>query len=271
MKVTLVRKVLGIVLCQVLVVFLVGRSFPVPQRATGDNKEMREAADALCSANPEERAQAKDAIFRMGSSAVPFLVAELDDLLMGEHTIYANGRELDAKRALARYETAILTGDDKERQQALEEVTNLVVTSRFRNDIIELLGRLKAVQAIPSLIAAMRGEQSAGASEQMSMAMRSLVEIGRPSVPPLLKLLEDAETVASSAPNVANTKVTQAEKRISTRLEVLRIRARAAMVLGEIGDPRALPVLEGLLSSSQDQILAPYVAAAINRIRTRAK
>ena len=80
-----------------------------------------------------------------------------------------------------------------------------------------------------------------------SPSIAALVRIGHPGVPQIVSAIEVAETAASLAfpPKGLDG--------IKTREELAnKIRSTVANVLSQIGDVRALPVLESLLEKSDD-------------------
>jgi HEAT repeat protein len=50
---------------------------------------------------------------------------------------------------------------------------------------------------------------------------------------------------------------------------MFKIQARAAIVLGKIGDPQAIPVLEDLAATTTNQFTRRYVRAAIDEIANK--
>jgi len=113
--------------------------------------------------------------------------------------------------------------------------------------------------------------------------MRSLAQIGAPAVPDLIQELESAASNASSL--VLNDEVAPSRSGDTPRLleentkwdgsrEISIIRIRAVLVLGEIGDERALPALERLLLNDPSaprlvEFESSYVTRAIQNIREK--
>src|SRR5262249_1808251 len=75
-------------------------------------------------------------------------------------------------------------------------------------------------------------------------AMATLARIGGPAVPKVIEAIQNAPKTAAAIPFANEAK--WPERFI--RKETIKLQARAAMVLGEIGDGRALPVLKSLLA-----------------------
>lgn len=77
--------------------------------------------------------------------------------------------------------------------------------------------------------------------------MRDLVNIGEPAVPALIEAIGNASATAASLTGATTPEVAAANYRT---LEIAgRIRQRAAIVLAELGDRRALPILKDLLKA----------------------
>ena len=74
----------------------------------------------------------------------------------------------------------------------------------------------------------------------MRFEMKALVSIGSDAVPELLKELEQ---VGKSVPPASPPGLTDTEWRLMLHSNQQGLIARLAMVLGEIGDERALPLL----------------------------
>jgi HEAT repeat protein len=113
----------------------------------------------------------------------------------------------------------------------------------------------------------MREEDSLGASEHMSPAMEALKEIGGDAAPALIEAIEAVNGKASTIANVQT--LNREESEVSRRIAVFRTQARAAMVLGQIGDSRALSALERLLHQTDNKFIVPYVEEAIDEIKRR--
>jgi hypothetical protein len=91
-------------------------------------------------------------------------------------------------------------------------------------------------------------------------AMNSLVEIGEPVVP---ELIEAIETAYNRAAALTSGQERRSEWLINVDRELLQV--RAAMVLGMIGDDRALPILKSL-KCRHNRVICPLIDEAIKSI-----
>jgi hypothetical protein len=129
---------------------------------------------------------------------------------------------------------------------------------RVRSDAIVLLGRLRAVEAVPLLIKMLRlGDSPTFGVKYTGPEIEALVEIGKPAVPQLLRALERADRVRSSTEGPRSS--------VSLVLE-----ERLADVTAEIGDSSALPLLERLRIKEHNEMLIGYLDEAIAEITKRA-
>jgi HEAT repeat protein len=223
----------------------------------------------MWSSDPVERATAKVELLKMGPKAIPPLLIQLGDIIKSPAGRYSPGREVEASALEASYEAAPKDVYSEEKFQAARQLMTLDITHRLREDTCEILGRLHAEDAVPLLIQVMEDREVDEKVENMTTEMQALVEIGAPSVPPLIEALEGAEQKAASI-RFPDTSSTEESIRFYIKLEIYKLKARASMVLGEIRDIRALPVLENALSTTSDEFLKPYLEAAINKIRKKA-
>jgi HEAT repeat protein len=99
--------------------------------------------------------------------------------------------------------------------------------------------------------------------ESWSLAMESLVEIGKRGVPKLLETIEKARDLASS--DAGGAKPSGFYVETQTRI----IQTRAVMILGQIGDARALPVLYKLRAEDELCPLRCEVDYAVKNIGMR--
>jgi hypothetical protein len=99
--------------------------------------------------------------------------------------------------------------------------------------------------------------------EDWSLAMENLVEIGKRAVPKLLETIENARDFSSSY--VGDTSSSDFIVKAQTRT----IQTRAVMILGQLGDARALPVLYKLRAEAELCPLRCEVDYAIRNIEKR--
>jgi HEAT repeat protein len=249
-----------------------GGEFDRAARAAQRDDAAAEAIQQLWSSNRNERTRAKARLLELGRLSVPALLALLQDLLDKSGQRYSLGNEERGRAALERWHHSVDTGDKDGAAQAYRDFSRWEITSRLREDAIFLLGALRAEEAVPLLIDIMaREEADSPLSRYEGPEMVALEQIGSAAVPMLLEVLETpakAERApAGNAPSTASGGWALGQH--GGHFEYFKARSRAAMVLGEIGDIRALPVLQDMLASNEDSLLAPYLKEAINRIRKR--
>jgi YD repeat-containing protein len=137
-----------------------------------------------------------------------------------------------------------------------------------RRHAIEALGRLRAAEAVPSLIEGLAGPY--GWAEESALA-----EIGLPAVESLLRLLAEqgderrkhAKETLARIPSWRDT--AEARAAVSTLLEALGhryslIREDSVRALGQIGDARALHRLIDALQDEKDRVRGAAVEALGN-------
>ncbi|HWO02548.1 MAG TPA: hypothetical protein VNS63_25115 [Blastocatellia bacterium] len=240
------------------------------QERAVDEEASRWAIKQLWSADQGEREAAKVNLLRLNQKAIPQLIALLRDIESDPRPRYAPGREDDVVEAEARYRALLKSGKTEESREALDDLMNIRITWRLKKDVCELLGRLHAEEAIPALIDAMVSQDSVGSWETMSPQMQALMDIGAPAVVKLIEAIETAEQRADAIEFKDEPIFTEEARRRIAKIQVFQTKARACMVLGEIGDGRALPALEKLLSETDDPILSPYIIEGLKKIRAKA-
>lgn len=214
----------------------------------------------LSSEGAVERLEAKRKLVEIGPNAVGPLLNYLDDLTRNPYPRFPLGLEQEGQRALERYHQKLTLGKQMSSDET-RRLTSLIITDRLRNDVINTLGQLGAAEAVPLLVRIMWKEQSLGATEQMNAAMEALRMIGEKAVPELIAAVETADAMVSAE--------RREEGESSRRIDVFRLKVRGTIVLGRIGDQRALPTLESLLKQTDDKFLLPYVEDAIAEIKRR--
>lgn len=224
------------------------------------------AIKKLWSAEESERQSAKNALVQTGPEAVRPLMALLEDLIRHPGIRYAEGKNerdfVKLKERIDRIPPDLL----QERAETMKSLSNVAIGWRLKSDSCELLGRLRAEEAIPILIEAMEDEDSIDSWESMNSAMLALVEIGSAAVPEIIRSIETANERAAATPFPEGEHPSD----FFVKTETAKNQARAAMVLGEIGDVQALPVLEELRRSTDNGFLRPYVDRAIKTIKQKA-
>jgi HEAT repeat protein len=245
-----------------------------PAPVAGQDQAARELVDLLWSSDQAQRRAAERQLLKLGAAAIPPLISLLQDIYTYPRKArFPIGREDEARQALGHYQ-----------DYPPEDLYDLEITGRLRDDAAGLLGQFHAVEAVPILIAVLHRQVEASFPRGLNRVMRSLAQIGAPAVPALIEEIENAVSKAPSlvfrdddTPSESGGRRSFDEKnnQWDGSREVAIIRIRAALILGEIGDERALPVLEGLLHQTSKplplEIESAWVAHAIDRIREKSR
>lgn len=235
-------------------------------RSSISDNQADSAIRRLWSADDSERKAGKEELIRLGPRAITPLIELLQKTKRPSVAYYATGKEKEAERISRHLNRASKIGNRKEIEETSKQLANIEITSRLRNDAIELLGKLRAEQAIPELIELIVQEPKTNLSrEYWRPEMKALVDIGSPAVASLLESIESARAKVMTA---------QLHKGLSKKLwqelvesDTCKIQIRAVMVLGEIRQVQALPVLHKLLETARDRLLKYYTNEAINKIQ----
>lgn len=193
-------------------------------------KQATQYIEMLKSDDDTKRIEGKTQLLQLGDQSIAALLPLLDDLIKQQNKFW-------------------LYPEDKEEWEKLERQIDR--GKLFREDVMELLGRLHAREAIPLLIDSVDARRFRIKNIirlnvfTISPEMAALIEIGSPAVPQILHTIESAEAQAKREADegvVTSTQLLFAmDENSATRTQI-----RLAMILGEIGDVRALPVLEEL-------------------------
>jgi HEAT repeat protein len=140
--------------------------------------------------------------------------------------------------------------------------------SRVENAVYETLGRLHATRAVPLLIAIIEEDETNDMIQGMSPPMRALAQIGTVAVPQLIESIDRAKTTALGSAELQGSNLTEEERRRNLSWIEGGIELRALLVLREIGDQRAIPVLERLQATSDNQFIVRQAREAIEKIQT---
>ncbi|MEN3331489.1 MAG: hypothetical protein V7641_854 [Blastocatellia bacterium] len=238
-----------------------GRLTSYPQQRVSQDREVAGAIDDLWSANDEERQAAKEKLIQLGQASVQPLIDLLQDIITNPTARYLRGKEMEASELDERLRS-LPKESRREAVRLVNQLGELVVNWRLKSDICELLGRLRAEAAIPVLMKMMETEDSIGSEERMNPAMKALVRIGPVIFPRIIEAIETAESRAAAT----KFGFDHTPSEFFIRAETVKIQARAAMILGAMGDTRALPILEELLNKNRDEELLRYVKEAIRQI-----
>lgn len=234
-----------------------------PAQTPTETDRVALAVKRLQSPDDVERQAAKEEIIQIGSAAISSLLSLLEDIFRNPNKLYfATGKEIEGADAVQRWEDGI----------SKDYPSNLEIGWRLRDDAYELLGRLRAVESVPLLLRIAESRESFARFSTLTAEMRVLVEIGPPLVPLLIEEMEKAKERAASI-RFGDPQPTQEEKTRFINGEAAKMRARAARILGEIGDKRALPSLEKLLEQSSEldswRPDLPFIEGAIKRIKEK--
>jgi hypothetical protein len=266
-------------------------------------EEVNQAIDKLWSASDSERQEGKDALLRFGQRSVDPLLTLLADLMESQHPRFPRGKEADGHRALRRAQELSATREGLAGAMRLSEdfkpVSDLSINSRLFLDITELLGNLGAESAIPLLVGILEREPagfSLTSAPHMRAEMIALYKIGPAAVPALIESVESADTREyagkypttldlSPIPEQSDLEESDAGDEASEEdldfefdeaepegywsIESIRSVARAAMMLGVIGDIRALPVLKKALSQKECARVRHYIEQAMRSIERK--
>jgi hypothetical protein len=168
-----------------------------------------------------EEQVAKAHLAQMGLRAAPGLIATLSDLL--DH--------LPVPRVGA--------GTDMTSPLAVQADPLGIATSyRYQvdwqviADCVELLRPLRLAEAAPALVKAMERKEVQDAFPMKTAEQAAVEELGSPAVPALLDAIQHAD-----------------ELEVRPGVPAVAIRDRTAIALAEIGDPRAIPVIQRLIDT----------------------
>jgi len=225
------------------------------------------AITQLRSGNATEREAAKEALLNEGSDAALALIAALQELSRDPKPHFDLGNEVEGAEALRRYDSVPV----KERNPS--DYLSADITWRVKKDMIDLLGRLRDKAAVPVLIELTEGELHTSQNEYLHPPMRALVEIGERAIPELVEAVEVVRGTAAAAQSTCCSSLNDAERLPNVESQEEIMIARLAIVLGDIGDERALPILEKLFTSPRGKhsYASHYVKSAIEKIKTKVK
>ena len=246
-----------------LIAFTFSSTGHIQQPAT--DEQTATAIKQLWSADETERQQGKDRLRQIGQKAIPELISLLKDLWQNPFPRYATGKEEEGEAAMEQARKAAKKHDSKEISKIVAKLQGTEISSRLIEDACDLLGRVKAQETIPLFIDRLLRDENGNASKvYWTPAMTALAEIGSAAVP---GLIEASETARERAASVKAAPSLRSEEGIKWDTEL--IQTRAAMVLGKIGDARALPTLTNL--KCEDILMRYYVDEAIKSIFEKAK
>jgi HEAT repeat protein len=235
--------------------------------SVAQDDQVAAAITQLRSGNVTAREAAKEALLQQGSEAVERLVAALQELFLDPKPHFDLGNEAEGAEELRRL------NDLPVNERTPSEYLLVDITWRLERDIIELLGRLHDKAAVPLLIELTRKEMHTSQNEYLRPPMKALVEIGKPGVPKIVEALVSVPSTEAAALSTCCPNLTDAQRRAIIESEQQVMIARLAIVLGEIRDERALPVLEKLITPprGRNSYAFYYLKTAIEKIKGGAK
>jgi hypothetical protein len=243
------------------------------QQTIIDNDQSDLVIKQLWSSDEADRMAAKKKLLELGPRAIQPLLLLLEDIMNNPVPRYMTGKEKEAAEAQARYDRAVESRNEAELLASAEQISTLNIRSRLKRDAIDLLALLKAEEAVPLLIRSIyccEVEVARPGKDPMRPEMEGLIKLGSVAIPKLLEAIQSAEDIARSF-RYDSQKVTEEEVRWRTEYYKNVIQMRAVRVISEIGDDRALPVLEQLLNTIQDKSKISYVKEAITKIKHASK
>lgn len=257
-------------------ILLIGIGVVCPEHQAQTVAEGDEAAGAIrglfSSVHAEREAAKERLLLGVGTPTVPQLLQLLRDLPVLEDARddfdrpSPDGSTENVEKLIKKYFGRRVGVQVK---LGLSTVLSAEIAWRLREDIFDLLGLIGDEQAVPLLIQIMENRETYTRLANFSGEMRALARVGSPAVPRLIEAIETAEDRASSLPYVMSEPEEELRRGLVAE-RVAQVRARAARVLGEIGDLRALPVLERLLQpearSHSTGAERDYVVEAIQRL-----
>ena len=222
----------------------------------GRDPEVDRLMNFLWSPDEAVRNSAKAKLVQAGPRAGPYLISLIEDVANHpEQHRFATGREREGELY---YEDPLGHAD----------MAKFVLYWRLIYDCIDVLGDLRYSEGAPIIIRILAEKEPHNMVETMGTEHYALVKIGGPAVPPLIDAIKNASSIAESIWG-DTTRIRLLCAGSATQLAG-RIRQRAAMALGDIGDARAIPVLEDLLKPGQQfEHGNAYVGEALRALRSR--
>ena len=209
-------------------------------------RKIEDTLTKLQSGNESDVLETKAELLEMGRIVIEPLISLLKEL-----NNHAGERSLSAADYVA-----------EQRKQSLDAHAK----SMSENAIYDVLGQLHAAEAVPLLVIIMEEEEIDNLFQGMSPVMRALAQIGDAAVP---RLIESIDTAAVLLASRRTQEALGNLVRGKGAIELGRIQLRATLVLGEIGDPRAVPALQRLQATTDNSFIAREASDAIDSIKNR--
>lgn len=249
-------------------VLVLGDSTGVTGRAQSQgSNEIAEFVGLLWSPDSNAREDAKRNLFGRGQASVTALTDLLRNLINREEPQFETGKEEEGRKFLARHYQQPSDASEIDRVLAVE------ISWRIKQDVVEVLSRLKARDAVPILIDALHSGIQVGSAthEHTKPEMEMLRQFGAIAVPDLNEAIDTVEEKVNGEPD--NPSWTHEENRIYKLGQTQSRQAKLAMVIGAIGDDRSMPILEHLLEQLRDKgdraYTIMYIEEAITKIKNK--
>jgi HEAT repeat protein len=255
---------------------------------TTNNQETEHLVKGLLSADPSEREQAKIQFLQIGPKAVGSLLSLLEKATSPTVTVSRNQNGIDPKEKMmgkivigeAQWYVEIEAARNHSEELSIADATRRLdnLKSQVRQDVIEICQQLgvedNAIQLLVNcLYDSDLYDTSTDGSFSMPTGMQVLVELGDKAVPEVLEIFQRAESQLQAKMSGADTVSSEITERRVKR-NAIKARARAAIVLGEIGSKEGLPHLEDFLKTFPieerlNRQAAYYIEEAIKKIKQR--
>ena len=227
-------------------------------RVQKQDQDIKAVAVGLWSPDDTIRTKAKADLISAGAKATRYLTNLLVDLADHRAELhFATGKEAEGREYW------------KNPSGWHNFAARFEITWRLIFDCMDVLAELKHGEAAPIIVKIMEEREHFDLAETMGPEHYALVKIGAPAVPALIQAIENAEADAIAVFNDP-TGWPGVGLAASPADLAVRIRLRAVNALGEIGDTRALPVLENLVRPGGVFEHEPDdVQRAMNKIRSK--
>jgi HEAT repeat protein len=254
---------------------------------------INEAIKKLWSVAKSERELAKQQILYIGLEAGPSLISHLLDMINHPYPRFPTGREEEGIEAVKTYCTVLANeGYSNNCQNARIKVNALAINARLIDDVIYLLGELKAEESIPILIEILKSEASWGQSNTYTNELKALQSIGIPTIPHLIKEIKEAdagvliikkvftnyiieckfsgqmkEEYFEREKNLADLNKEDSKEDINYRRQIIQM--KSLWVLEKIGLPQILPPVKELLKTTEDKFLKAHLEHIIHILQNK--
>lgn len=223
----------------------------------------------LKSEDESVRATAKKNLIQLGPKAAKPLIALLEELINNPSPVYTLGKEKEGEQVyeeLKKLPSEKMTAEKVNR--LVDQMMKVSIGARLQNDVCELLGKIRSAEAVPTLMTLMLQQEPGSLFIKFTQAMGALADIGTPAVPALIQSIVDGEKNIAAAK--VKTSPLSAEEKLIREAKIYLNRynqMRAAVILEDIGDARALPVLENLLTKDKDEYFQRIIKEAIEKLK----